>query len=159
YYTYFYFFKPKNKLNLNKKKQEEYESVFPEIIDLLNELSNISEQIDNPLGEKLNRITRIIQNIIEINIESNTQITDQSKRIILNYSASLLEIIRKYKYLEENGNNEIQLKENKGKIFELMNSIEKIFSSIENNFLNKQFFDLEIEIETMKKGIKLDGNE
>lgn len=157
--TYFiirFFWRRKKSLKHNIKTYEKLQDRFPDLIGGIIRLEEIKYRMDSDIQGGIESILQSQRNILDFYKDNPENFLDNSRRLLKNYTDSLVEILNKYIALLSRSNNEMELEKNKVKILELLSSMQNMVNTIEEKVLDNQFFALDIQIQSMREGLDLD---
>jgi 5-bromo-4-chloroindolyl phosphate hydrolysis protein len=158
YYSYKLFISRKNLLKHKIKEYKELNNIAPELLQAIIKLEDIQPKFDSEIQDSLNSILHLQRNILDYYKNNPQNFPEQARRLIINYTNSLLEILEKYYTLSKKSSQFKEISIQKQKILDLLGSMQSMLSSIENKVLDNQFSNLDSEIQSMKDGLNLDGH-
>jgi 5-bromo-4-chloroindolyl phosphate hydrolysis protein len=137
-----------------KEASEELETI--KIVTL--KLVEKEEELQNTdLKYALAGVLEIQLDILKLYNESPTTLTDLARRWIINYSNSLLNILEKWQTLQGKHVEQSVEDDSVSTIQTLISKWEATLQSIRNKITEKQFEQLDAEIQSMINGLNLDN--
>lgn len=137
-------------LNDISEELETIKIVTFKLIDIENDLS---KSIIEPT---LTEIIDIQTEILRLYNNNPHSLSENARRLIINYTNSLLNILDKWKTLKEKSEHIEQLQETSEKILGILSKWREILIRIRRRALDKEFDQLDAEIQSMNNGLDLD---
>ncbi len=158
YSVYKFFISKKKLLKHRIKEYKELNKIAPELLQVIIKLEEITPKFESDIQSSLEQILHLQRNILDYYKNNPQSFPENARRLIINYTNSLLDILEKFYLLSERSSQMKEIEDQKQKILDLLGSMQSMLSSIENKVLDNQFSNLDSEIQSMKDGLNLDKN-
>lgn len=104
----------------------------------------------------LSKVISLQKQVVELFYENPDKLTDSSKRIILYYTNSILNVLQQWLELRKQDKNAKVIPEGNQRVIELLIKWHELLEKIHSNFIAEKYALLDAEIQSLLNGLNLD---